>query len=113
VSEPAMRPMSPIPSNSVGRRLSWQASNGHSSTVQYLPNSTINHKGELLATMKQLDDTDLIGLIIEQDETALSELYDRYHRLVFSIALNVVGRPEDAEEITLDIFTRVWEKANA
>ncbi len=105
--------MSPFPSNIMGRRLSWQSSNGNSSTVQYLPYSTINHKGELPATMKQIDDTDLIRLTIERDETALGELYDRYHRLVFSIALNVVGRPEDAEEITLDIFTRVWEKANA
>ncbi len=101
-----------LASNRVSPLLSWQASNGHSSTVQYLPNSTINHRGELPAAMVQLEDTDLIGLIIKKDETALGELYDRYHRLVFSIALNVVGRPEDAEEITLDIFARVWEKAN-
>ena len=59
-----------------------------------------------------MNDPDLIRLIIQKDEAALGALYDRYHRLVFSIALNIVGRPEDAEEITLDIFTRVWEKAN-
>jgi len=62
--------------------------------------------------MKQLDDPDLIRLIIQRDETALSELFDRYHRLIFSVALNVVGDRETAEEITLDIFTRVWEKAD-
>jgi len=62
--------------------------------------------------MQQLDDTALINLIIQKDEDALGELYDRYHRLVYSIALNVVGRPEDAEEITLDVFTRIWEKAH-
>ena len=61
--------------------------------------------------MPQLDDSDLINLIIQKNEAALGELYDRYHRLIFSIALNVAGRPEDAEEITLDVFTRVWEKA--
>ncbi len=42
---------------------------------------------------------------------ALSELYDRYHRLVFSLALNSVADYATAEEITLDIFTRIWEKA--
>jgi RNA polymerase sigma-70 factor (ECF subfamily) len=62
-------------------------------------------------TLPQLDDTDLIDLIAQRNETALSELYDRYHRLIFSVALNVVGRREEAEEVTLDVFTRVWEKA--
>ena len=63
-------------------------------------------------TLPQLDDTDLIDLITQRNETALSELYDRYHRLIFSVALSVVGRQEEAEEITLDVFTRVWEKAH-
>ncbi len=61
--------------------------------------------------MQQLDDLSLIKLIIQQDEAALGQLYDRYHRLIFSVALNVVGDRGIAEEITLDIFTRVWEKA--
>jgi hypothetical protein len=59
----------------------------------------------------QLDDSALIDLITQKNAAALGEIYDRYHRLVFSVALNVVGRREDAEEITLDVFTRVWEKA--
>jgi RNA polymerase sigma-70 factor (ECF subfamily) len=61
--------------------------------------------------MQQLEDPALIDLIIQKNEAALGELYDRYHRLIYSIALHVVGRPEDAEEITLDVFTSVWEKA--
>jgi RNA polymerase sigma-70 factor (ECF subfamily) len=62
--------------------------------------------------MQQLEDPDLIDLIIQKNEAALGELYDRYHRLIYSIALHVVGRPEDAEEIALDVFTSVWEKAD-
>jgi RNA polymerase sigma-70 factor (ECF subfamily) len=46
------------------------------------------------------------------DADALSELYDRYHRLVFSLALSTVGDHGTAEEITLDVFARVWEKAD-
>jgi RNA polymerase sigma-70 factor (ECF subfamily) len=45
-------------------------------------------------------------------ESALGMLYDRYNRLVFSVALNMVGNQATAEEITIDIFTRVWEKAH-
>jgi RNA polymerase sigma-70 factor (ECF subfamily) len=41
----------------------------------------------------------------------LGELYERYSRLVFSLAWNLVGDQATAEEITLDVFTRIWEKA--
>jgi RNA polymerase sigma-70 factor (ECF subfamily) len=58
-----------------------------------------------------LDDAELIRLIAQAQPDALSELYERYHRLVFSLALNSVANYATAEEITLDVFTRVWEKA--
>jgi RNA polymerase sigma-70 factor (ECF subfamily) len=50
-------------------------------------------------------------LINSRQETALSELYDRYSRLVFSIALSALGDPADAEEVVQDVFLRVWERA--
>jgi RNA polymerase sigma-70 factor (ECF subfamily) len=62
--------------------------------------------------MQHLDDPDLIELTAQRNEQALAELYDRYHRLIFSVAINIVGSHEEAEEITLDVFTRVWEKAH-
>ncbi|MEJ2747009.1 MAG: sigma-70 family RNA polymerase sigma factor [Anaerolineae bacterium] len=49
--------------------------------------------------------------IAHGQEAALNELYDRYCRLVLSVAYGVVHNRETAEEVTLDIFTRVWEKA--
>lgn len=58
-----------------------------------------------------LDDNVLVNLITQDDTAALSELYDRYSRLVYSIAVNSVGNSETAEEITLDVFMRVWENA--
>jgi RNA polymerase sigma-70 factor (ECF subfamily) len=58
-----------------------------------------------------LDDVTLINLVGRAHSDALSELYDRYSRLVFSLALNLVGDHPSAEEITLDVFTRIWEKA--
>jgi len=58
------------------------------------------------------DDVDLITMISQGDSTALDQLYERYHRLIFSIAINSIGDHALAEEITLDIFTRVWQKAN-
>jgi predicted lipoprotein with Yx(FWY)xxD motif len=45
--------------------------------------------------MQHLDDPDLIELTAQRNEQALGELYDRYHRLMFSVAINVVGSHEE------------------
>lgn len=58
------------------------------------------------------DDERLIHLIVQQQEGALAQLYDRYNRLVFSLAFAVVDDRATAEEITLDVFMRVWQKAD-
>lgn len=63
--------------------------------------------------MRELDDPALMALIAQKNEAALSEIYDRYHRLIMSIAYHVVGDWQTAEEITLDIFTTIWKKAGS
>ena len=57
------------------------------------------------------DDVELISLIAQSQEEALNQLYDRYNRLVFSLALAIIDDRATAEEITLDVFMRVWQKA--
>ncbi len=42
---------------------------------------------------------------------ALGVLYDRYGRLVYSIAIRVTGDAETAEEITQDVFVKVCDGA--
>jgi len=59
----------------------------------------------------KFDDRTLIALIEQSSADALSALYDRHSRLVFSVVFHIVGDRETAEEITLDVFTRVWERA--
>ncbi len=60
---------------------------------------------------KKLNDETLLKLISQAQESALGELYDRYSRLVYSMALNSVNDPALAEEITQDVFMRIWNKA--
>lgn len=55
----------------------------------------------------------LLERIAHGDADGLSELYDRYKTLIYSIAYHVLGNAEDAEEVTLDVFGKIWEKANA
>jgi RNA polymerase sigma-70 factor (ECF subfamily) len=59
-----------------------------------------------------LSDETLLLLIARGQTEALSELYHRYHRLIFSLAVAVVGDSHAAEEVTLDVFVRVWQRAD-
>ena len=59
----------------------------------------------------QYDDEELIRQIAHLREEALVQLFDRYSNLVFSIALAIVDDRSTAEEITMDVFMRVWHKA--
>ena len=58
-----------------------------------------------------LDDSTLMRLIAHAKTDALSELYDRYFRQVFGLALAVIKDRALAEEITQDVFLRVWTNA--
>lgn len=61
----------------------------------------------------QQDDVTLLRLIAVGRTEALSELYDRYHRLVFNLALAIIGDPAIAGEVMLDVFTRIWQRAGS
>jgi RNA polymerase sigma-70 factor (ECF subfamily) len=49
--------------------------------------------------------------VVERQTAALGELYDRFGRLVYSMAYHVLGEGALAEDVTQDVFLRVWEKA--
>ncbi|MGI8926128.1 MAG: RNA polymerase sigma factor, partial [Tepidiformaceae bacterium] len=54
-------------------------------------------------------DAELLLLVGARDEEALLALYDRYHRLLLSLAIRIVGDRLTAEEVLQDAFLRVWE----
>jgi len=67
-----------------------------------------------------LDDADLMAAITRlfgkspSDpglNEAVSALYDRYGRLIYNVAIHIVGDVETAEEITQDVFVRACEAA--
>ena len=59
----------------------------------------------------QYDDEKLIRLIAQSQEEALAQLYERYKRVIFSLVCAIVDDAATAEEVTLDVFLRVWQKA--
>jgi RNA polymerase sigma-70 factor (ECF subfamily) len=54
------------------------------------------------------EDTEIIRRCREGDEKAYRELVERYQRQVFSLAVRVVRRPEDAEDVAQETFIRVF-----
>lgn len=49
--------------------------------------------------------------VTQRDQTALAELYRRYGGAVYSLAYRVLQNSGLAEEVTQDIFMKVWHQA--
>jgi RNA polymerase sigma-70 factor (ECF subfamily) len=65
----------------------------------------------VIAQTNKATDYELMRGIAGGDEAALAELYDRYSRLVMSVAVAVLGDRATAEEVVFDVFLRVWQNA--
>jgi len=55
-----------------------------------------------------IDDGQLIARIQRGDEQAMAVLYDRYSRVVYSVALRVLRDAAAAEDVLQEIFMQVW-----
>ncbi len=53
---------------------------------------------------------DLMARILRNDIKAFEELYDKFNRVVFSVILNIVRIPAEAEEILQEVFVTLWNK---
>lgn len=62
-----------------------------------------------LPTRTPVSDNHLLQGIAERDQRAFLALYERYGNLVYSLALRVVRHQVMAEEVTQDVFLKVWQ----
>lgn len=58
-----------------------------------------------------IDDIELVGRVVEGDESAFLALYDRYVGRVYGLTLHIIGAPHLAEEATQDTFLKLWSRA--
>lgn len=65
-----------------------------------LPNSTALAAAQL--------DADLLGRVQRGDESAMAAIYDRYSKIVYSVALRVLRDPASAEDILQEVFMQMW-----
>ena len=54
----------------------------------------------------------LVQSIAARDQLALHSLYERTHRIVFTLIVRITNSRETAEEVTLDVFHDVWRRAS-
>ena len=47
------------------------------------------------------------------DTTALKDIYDAYARYIYYLVLPLTGSREDAQDITSDVFIRIWKAAGS
>jgi RNA polymerase sigma factor (sigma-70 family) len=59
-----------------------------------------------------LDEPQWIHRIAQQDQLALSQLYDRYAQIIYSIAYRSLQSVEESEELVMDVFAQVWKSAD-
>jgi len=53
----------------------------------------------------------LVQAIAAGDQLALHALYERAHRIVFTLIMRITANRETAEELTIDVFHDIWRRA--
>ena len=71
--------------------------------------------GDVLDVRKGVSEKDwlrLVQSIAARNQLALHSLYERTHRIVFTLIVRITQSRETAEEVTLDVFHDVWRRAS-
>ena len=59
------------------------------------------------------DDGTLLALVKRGDEYAMASLFDRYSKVVYSVALRVLRDPASAEDILQEVFMQLWRSPDS
>ena len=59
------------------------------------------------------DDADLLASVTRGEQQAMATLFDRYSRMVYSVALRVLRDPAAAEDVMQEILMQVWRNPSS
>jgi RNA polymerase sigma-70 factor (ECF subfamily) len=66
-----------------------------------------------MARMAALPDDQIVAAIARGEHLALRLLYDRFGGAVFALALRIIADREIAEEVSQEVFLRIWRHAGS
>jgi RNA polymerase sigma-70 factor (ECF subfamily) len=69
--------------------------------------------GVFQVVLRFKDETDLVRRLKERDPHAMSDLYDRYGRLAYSLIYRIVRNGAAAEDLVQETFLRVWNRVQS
>jgi RNA polymerase sigma-70 factor (ECF subfamily) len=64
------------------------------------------------APVPEQDWATLVQSIAAGDQLALHAVYEMAHRIVFTLIMRITANREAAEELTIDVFHDVWQRAS-
>ena len=59
------------------------------------------------------EDVAILRRIVQGEESALADLYDRYSQLLYSLSMRILRSVEEAEDTVQEVFMQVWNKGSA
>src|SRR5450631_2045466 len=69
--------------------------------------------GILALAVRLAEDGDLVRRLKAQEPQAMSELYDRYARVAYSLIVRIVRNSAVAEDLVQETFLRVWHRVHS
>ncbi len=57
-----------------------------------------------------LDDFELLRLFYEEDEDAFAEIYNRYWKVFFYTANNIIQNRDVAQDVVQEVFITFWQR---
>ena len=59
----------------------------------------------------QQPEIELLKRIAQGDRQSFEQFYDRFSRVLFTVAYRLLGNQEAAEDVLQEVFVQIWEKA--
>ena len=63
--------------------------------------------------MSMADDAALLAQVQRGDEASMAALFDRYSKVVYSVALRVLRDPAAAEDVLQEVFMQIWRNPDS
>jgi RNA polymerase sigma-70 factor (ECF subfamily) len=76
-------------------------------------NTSTNFSGPGVYVSQDADDARFVGKCLEGDTEAFTAIVERYQRVLFTVAVRMLGNVEDAKDATQNAFLKAYQKLRA